>query len=86
MTQRYSVETKIEIWNDDTGEKIEVGPDRDGGDMIEIRNVDKAGNVGDRLAYDVTQARLVAEAIISLTENANRKFEVEVRPLPEDTT
>lgn len=33
----FSAETIHQIFNDSTGERIEVGPDRDGLDLIEIR-------------------------------------------------
>ena len=32
----YSVETNIKIFNDKTGEKIEVGPDVDGLGLVQI--------------------------------------------------
>lgn len=35
--ERLSLETVYQIWNDATGDRIELGPDRDGLDFFEIR-------------------------------------------------
>jgi hypothetical protein len=36
--ERYTLETLHQIWNDKTGDHIEIGPDRDGLDLIEFRS------------------------------------------------
>lgn len=41
----YTEETLHQLWNDKTGERTEIGPDRDGLDLVEIRNVDSDGKV-----------------------------------------
>jgi hypothetical protein len=64
----FSTEIVHKVYNDDTGEFIEVGPDADGTDLIEIRCVDANGNIGNRLCGEPEQMRLVAEAILKLTE------------------
>lgn len=33
----YSIETVYRIWQDQTGHRIEIGPDRDGLNLIEVR-------------------------------------------------
>lgn len=43
MPKGYSIETVRQVWNDDTGERVEIGPDRDGLDLIEIRQVTDDG-------------------------------------------
>lgn len=37
MSGNWETEHVTEIWNNDTGEHFEVGPDRDGTDQIEVR-------------------------------------------------
>lgn len=34
---KYSSETLRQVWNDETGEVVEIGPDRDGLGLVEIR-------------------------------------------------
>lgn len=43
MSTTYSFETVYQIWNDKTGERVEVGPDRDGLDLIELRSYSDDG-------------------------------------------
>ena len=66
---KYSSEAIIRVYNDKTGDCIEVGPDHDGIDDIEIRCIDgKSGKIGNRINADPEQMRLVAMAILKLTE------------------
>ena len=65
----FSFETKFEIWNDDTGEHVEVGPDRDGIDMVEIRLENDKGKIDGRMSFDPEEALLVAEAIKKAAED-----------------
>lgn len=37
MEPNYSLETVFQIWNDKTGERIELSPDRDGLGLFELR-------------------------------------------------
>ena len=37
MEEKLSLETIYQIWNDKTGDRIELGSDRDGLDLYEIR-------------------------------------------------
>lgn len=62
-----AVETEVmrEIWDDDLhGDRIEVGPDRDGLDMVEVRQRTAKGEVSDRMQFTVAQARAVADAML----------------------
>lgn len=63
MSEQYSFETKYEIWNDKTGYCIEVGPDRDGLDLIEIRSRDSHGHIDARFTMTRGQAVLIAKAL-----------------------
>ena len=69
MYSKYSLETCHQVWNDDTGERIEVGPDRDGLDMLEIRTYTDDGARGESIMLTYKQARLVAQAINAQCED-----------------
>ena len=59
----YSLEQLYEVWNDGDGCCIEIGPDRDGLDLVEIRAKDEKGVTYSRITMNKEQAKLVAEAI-----------------------
>ena len=63
---KFSTETVIEIWNDDNGEKVTVGPDRDGLGLLEVRSYDSAGVVDGHLTFPLEQAELVGNALVKL--------------------
>ena len=60
----YSLERVFEIRNDRTGECIQVGPDRDWSELIQIRLKDETVKVVERMSFTKLQARLVADAIL----------------------
>lgn len=64
---RYELEQVMEIWNNDTGEHIAVGPDRDGLDMIEIRYYTAGGIIEHRIMFAKEQLPLVISALQSFT-------------------
>jgi hypothetical protein len=66
----YTFETLYEIWDDKTGNKIEVGPDRDALDLIEIRAIEDGKRVSD-ITLTREQAALVSKALQALLENGN---------------
>ena len=57
-----------EIWDDKHGDRHEVGHDRDGLDMVEIRYIERGG-VSERMSMDRTAAFLVANAILKHLED-----------------
>ena len=59
----FTMETVREIWDDKHGSRVDVGPDRDGLNLVELRCVSDDGKMGDRIVMKPEQARLVAEAI-----------------------
>jgi hypothetical protein len=69
MTMRYSMETMREIWDDKHGDCVEVGPDRDGLDMVEIRCKTDDGAMGPRMSLPAEKARLVAQAMIACADD-----------------
>jgi len=62
--EKYSVETVYRIYNDKSGEYIEVGPDADGIDLVEVRCYTDDGKVGNRIMGTPLEMKLVAEAIL----------------------
>jgi hypothetical protein len=69
MTKGFSLETIRRVYNDETGEHIEVGPDADTGDLLEIRQIE-GGKIIGRIVGQPEQMRLVAEALLKATETA----------------
>ena len=59
----FSLETLQEIWNNKTGECIEVGLDRDGCDLVEIRLRTDDHKITDRLSFTQEQLILLIEAL-----------------------
>lgn len=47
---KYTVEKPLQVWNDSTGERYEIGPDRDALDLVEIRSYDSDSKVAARIA------------------------------------
>jgi hypothetical protein len=62
-TERYSVETVFQIWNDRSGERIELGPDRDGLDLFEIRSVTDDGKTTNCVTLTREQLELLETVI-----------------------
>lgn len=62
---KYSKEKMWEVWNDDDGTHVEIGPDRDCFGFIEIRRKDEKGKIVERFAFNPEEAKLIAEAILS---------------------
>lgn len=60
---KISTDEVYRIWNDDTGERIEVGEDADALGLVEIRQVNSAGRVEARVTFP---ADYVAEIIRAL--------------------
>jgi hypothetical protein len=65
---RFHVERMIKIHDDATGNHFYVGPDADGLDGMEIRDVNDQGEIEARLFMGREQAVQVARAILELYE------------------
>lgn len=59
----YSLEKVNQIWDNELGDRIEVGPDRDGLDLIEIRYVNPDGEVQQGITLRGEQVNMVIEAL-----------------------
>lgn len=66
MDSKYSLERLYEIWDDTTGECIQIGPDRDGLGLIELRLKDDTGKVATSVTMTVELAGLVRDALVML--------------------
>ena len=73
MTRVFTLEHLIEIWDDTNGGRLEIGPDRDGLDLIEIREKTREGKIVARMTFPIELARLVAIALNSVIENNKKK-------------
>jgi len=69
MMEKYSLETVFKVWHDDSGTHYEVGPDADGLDCIEIREVGPDGEIDSRFLIDPDAAPLILEALGKLIAN-----------------
>lgn len=63
MKSNYSLETVYQIWNDLNGSRIEVGTDRDGLDLVQIRNIDAKGEKEREVTLTLEEAALVRDAL-----------------------
>ncbi len=63
MEPEYEMETVYEVWNNKTGEAIEVGPDRDALGLIEIRYKSGNGDSTNSITMTTTCAELVVNAL-----------------------
>ena len=61
----YELEQMFEIW-DERGGVIEVGPDRDGLGLLEIRVRDDGSKITTRITLEKPQARLLVTALRNL--------------------
>ena len=59
----YAVEHVIQVWDDKHDNRVEVGPDRDGLDLVEIRQYDDAGKITQSISMTEERANLLADAI-----------------------
>lgn len=65
MPEAYSHEIVHQIWNDKTGDRIEVGEDRDGLELVEIRYIDGYNKIVESVSMTMEQAVLVHAALTS---------------------
>lgn len=63
MTERYSVETFMRIYEDDHGWFYEIRPDADGLGCVEVRYSDGVGNSKSLFSCPPKAAHLLANAI-----------------------
>ncbi len=59
----YSLETVKQIWNDKTGERIDITSDADALDLVEIREISKEGKIEARITMEKEAAVLLIQAL-----------------------
>jgi hypothetical protein len=74
MAQQYSIERHIRIYDDASGEYLEVAPDADGLDLVELRSVTGKDEIAERVVMTRQQAELVANALVEYCTDG-RNFE-----------
>lgn len=73
---KYSIEKRYEVWDDDEGIFLRIGPDSDGLGMIEVKCGNKAsdefyGKIDFRV--EAQHARLLAQALIAAADDLENK-------------
>ena len=68
MNMNYSLETSYQIWNDSTGERIEVSPDRDALGLVEIRSITDDGKPVANVVLNKEQVRLLIQALSKMLD------------------
>ncbi len=65
MSERFSVEEVVQIWdNENDGERIEFGPDRDGLGLVEIRCVNSDGSRHSSFTMVEEQAAILGKKLL----------------------
>lgn len=62
---KFTLETLKEIWNNETGDRLEVGPDRDCLGLLEIRTRNTEGKITSRVSFSRDEATLLIQALKS---------------------
>lgn len=70
----YSLEVLRRVYDDDSGAYIEVGPDRDGLDLVEVRTTTK-----DTVMHP-KQARLLAKALLACADELDHQTSIGAKP------
>lgn len=65
---KFSLETVCKIWNDECGERLEVGPDRDGLGLLEIRSFTSDGKINASVTMPKEQALVLFQALGKLLD------------------
>ena len=61
--EKYTLETMYQIWNDETGTHIDIGPDRSCTDLVEIRSYTDDGQIGARITFCYAELARLQNAI-----------------------
>ena len=69
----YTMELVRKIWNDKEGYSVEVGPDSDGLNLVEVRSRDDQGKIYNRFTMTPEMARLVSDAIAACASELGGK-------------
>lgn len=71
----FSLEHMFEVWNDDgSGARLEIGEDRDGLDLVEIRQKSGDNKIEARITMQPEEARLAAIALGQIAADLKLKL------------
>lgn len=70
-TKTHTIEVHRKVWNDETGERIEVGPDADSVGLVDVVQYADDDSSSVRITGTPEMMRLVAKAIL------NAAYEIE---------
>jgi hypothetical protein len=71
-TGGFTVETVVQVWNDKTGDRVDVCPDCDALGLVEVRQVHGDGRISSRVTMTPAQALLVAGAITKVASEVGQ--------------
>lgn len=63
MEDNYTIEHLFEVWNDKRGTHTEIGEDRDGLGLVEIRLCDERDGITNRIVFEPNEAWRVGDAL-----------------------
>jgi hypothetical protein len=68
----FTLETVYQAWDDEHGERVEVGTDRDGLDLVEVRSYSVESKPVQSIMMQPEQARMVAESILKVCDELEK--------------
>lgn len=77
MAEKYELEAHYRVYDNEHGEYIEVCPDADGLDLVEIRSCEADGTITNRVTFHPDCGQLVLEAIKKTLDNFEAKKYIE---------
>ena len=66
MTDDYTLEHSIKVWDNRHGDHVYVGPDADGLDLVDLRYVNGDGRISARITIPREMVVMVSKAINEL--------------------
>jgi hypothetical protein len=77
-TDKWETDILRQIWNNNTGDRFEIGPDRDGLDFIEIRSYNSENKLETHVSFPLEVAKLVYAALGKFIEEFEEKKKPQV--------
>lgn len=69
MANKYELEQVFQVWDNEAGTCIEIGPSRDLGDpLLEIRRRDASTEVVESVSFDRGEAPYILKALMQLID------------------
>lgn len=69
--EKFSLEKMYELWNNENGTKIEIGPDREGLCFIELRQRNEDNDVIDTISLTNEEVPLIIKALTDILNDNN---------------